>query len=955
MRKLTSFATIAFVLALSSGLALAQSTYTWDGSASGDWSAGWSSGYPNAAGDTANVGNSADITIDVADALMNHLNLTGATNTWTIGGTNPLTFSDYDADASGALSDPERGTLYVEGTLNLNAELQHAGSRMRFTGPGTIHLNGGMFADTGMYRDLVNGTVVINSNVAGWFRNYTGGTVRIGADADLGGFMLDMEGGILESTPEYNVMEMSQTDTTNGRLRLRSWGAGGTFAAVGTDFTLAWGGLSTLETVTLPTSGTMIRLGGATSDHTTIIKNDVLSDTIIGLYRVPGVLTLKGGGNAIEGIIEGDIISSVGATEGDVALGGSGTLVVKGSSSSLAGDIFIGGESGVVRLANANALANQGTVVFGLRAAYSHPGGSTGAVIENSSQVSEFTRNLGTGAGEVMWGPTTSHRGGFSAYEQDFTVAIGGTASPTLLVWAGDGGVTSAFAAANQHNHYTELLFGSERSTHTVLFKNDIQLGARRETSPGSGEYYLIDGERWFNVAKGTTDAPEVDIQGDLSDNYQWGGENKLNSTSVNKTGPGTLVLSGNNTFHGGLKMYEGVVRINGANALPTDARYWNSDTDERAGTAVYMAAGAPILEGSANYTSFTAVPTTWGSSSFAIRFDDNLEKAGFSAYGADFTVNIGGSGAKYTWAGVSNYMEATTALLFNSDRATHTVRWVNPIQLTSTAAGSRTVEVTDGLADIDAEMQGALSEGFEAPGSLIKTGLGTLELSADNTYTGLTDVTAGRLMLSGSVAGDVSVAVGSVLAGSGTVGGDAGIAGALEVALAPTDDGLNIVGALNLSSATDSLALNGTLETGVDYTLASYGTLSGTFEEVFLNDVLVADLTAIGGTHELVYDANALQLLAATVAITGDVNGDGIVDYQDLGIMAGNWNMTSGADLSMGDLNGDGAVDYQDLGIMAGNWNYGVTATGTVVPEPATMGLLAIGGIAALIRRRRS
>jgi hypothetical protein len=38
----------------------------------------------------------------------------------------------------------------------------------------------------------------------------------------------------------------------------------------------------------------------------------------------------------------------------------------------------------------------------------------------------------------------------------------------------------------------------------------------------------------------------------------------------------------------------------------------------------------------------------------------------------------------------------------------------------------------------------------------------------------------------------------------------------------------------------------------------------------------------------------------------------------------------------------------------MAGNWNYGVTATGTVVPEPATMGLLAIGGIAALIRRRK-
>jgi hypothetical protein len=118
-------------------------------------------------------------------------------------------------------------------------------------------------------------------------------------------------------------------------------------------------------------------------------------------------------------------------------------------------------------------------------------------------------------------------------------------------------------------------------------------------------------------------------------------------------------------------------------------------------------------------------------------------------------------------------------------------------------------------------------------------------------------------------------------------------------------------------------------------------------------------DETALVGSGTL--SQSQISFGSATVeivlqqAITGDVNGDGIVDYQDLGIMAGNWNMTSGADLSMGDLNGDGAVDYQDLGIMAGNWNYGVTGTGTVVPEPATMGLLAIGGIAALIRRRRS
>jgi hypothetical protein len=166
--------------------------------------------------------------------------------------------------------------------------------------------------------------------------------------------------------------------------------------------------------------------------------------------------------------------------------------------------------------------------------------------------------------------------------------------------------------------------------------------------------------------------------------------------------------------------------------------------------------------------------------------------------------------------------------------------------------------------------------------------------------------------------------------------------------------DLLAVEGTLSIGSDC-AMFIDGVLDSATTYTLASYDTLSGAFAEVYLNDVLVTDLSSVNGTHELVYDVNALQLVALNPSVVGDVNGDGIVDYQDLGIMAGNWNMTSGADLSMGDLNGDGAVDYQDLGIMAGNWNYGVTATGTVVPEPATMGLLAIGGIAALIRRRRS
>jgi len=46
------------------------------------------------------------------------------------------------------------------------------------------------------------------------------------------------------------------------------------------------------------------------------------------------------------------------------------------------------------------------------------------------------------------------------------------------------------------------------------------------------------------------------------------------------------------------------------------------------------------------------------------------------------------------------------------------------------------------------------------------------------------------------------------------------------------------------------------------------------------------------------------------------DLNGDGTVDGQDLGILLGSWSGTGAAD-----LNGDGTVDGQDLGILLGSW----------------------------------
>jgi hypothetical protein len=57
---------------------------------------------------------------------------------------------------------------------------------------------------------------------------------------------------------------------------------------------------------------------------------------------------------------------------------------------------------------------------------------------------------------------------------------------------------------------------------------------------------------------------------------------------------------------------------------------------------------------------------------------------------------------------------------------------------------------------------------------------------------------------------------------------------------------------------------------------------------------------------------------------LRGDANGDGMVDVGDLGILAANYGMTSGATWSKGDFNNDGMVDVGDLGILAANYGTG-------------------------------
>ena len=94
-------------------------------------------------------------------------------------------------------------------------------------------------------------------------------------------------------------------------------------------------------------------------------------------------------------------------------------------------------------------------------------------------------------------------------------------------------------------------------------------------------------------------------------------------------------------------------------------------------------------------------------------------------------------------------------------------------------------------------------------------------------------------------------------------------------------------------------------------------------------------------------YDTNGDGTPDGVGTYQGDFNLDGVVNATDLQIMKGGFGAAGG--YADGNANCDTVVNATDLQILKGNFGLSASA----VPEPLTIGLLSLGGV-ALLRRRR-
>jgi len=186
----------------------------------------------------------------------------------------------------------------------------------------------------------------------------------------------------------------------------------------------------------------------------------------------------------------------------------------------------------------------------------------------------------------------------------------------------------------------------------------------------------------------------------------------------------------------------------------------------------------------------------------------------------------------------------------------------------------------------------------------------------------------SGKLLLDGGVLSGGGTLAGAVQNNAGTVRPGASNSGLGTISVSGTFmqaiDGLLSIDATtsqsgrvaSLGNATINGTLSVTLRSGsypspeTEFVILSAPLLSGTFAQVESNEEV-----------EVIYAANQVRVrFTDPPMLPGDLNGDGIVNGDDLGILLGLWG-SSCPDPCLGDLDGDGAVDGSDLGTLLGSW----------------------------------
>ncbi len=259
------------------------------------------------------------------------------------------------------------------------------------------------------------------------------------------------------------------------------------------------------------------------------------------------------------------------------------------------------------------------------------------------------------------------------------------------------------------------------------------------------------------------------------------------------KSGAGTTALSVQNTYTDGTTINGGSLNLTGGGGGSGTIR--GTVTVNAGGTLQLSAGDATGYNGGA--TCLTVINLVGGTLNVSATANQTLGSA---------VINLTGGSITGTASGNLDFFGGASAL---NSLAANTTATISGVALSPLRQGSTVFTVAAGTtpSGIDLDISSVIKtspSGDAASAVLTKAGLGTLRLSGANTYAKPTIVSAGTLLVNGSLAAGSTVTVAS----GGTLGGTGVLKGPTSVAAGATlTPGNNAIGTLTINN---SLALAG-------------------------------------------------------------------------------------------------------------------------------------------------
>ncbi len=861
----------------------------------------------------AGTSNNKIIALGTLSIGANTLTVTGATN-YSLGfGATTLTGNAvFNANTGGLIlgSISESGGSYSL-TKTGSQSLQITGNTS-YTGATTISAGNLQLGNGGTTGSLpntssfsINGTLIINRSNA-----FT-------QAADLNGHALTGSASFAQAGTGTTTLSLMNTYTgataaTAGTLSINTIADYGNDSAIGrgtagTPIILGGGNNGA-------TTGTLVYTGGAQSSNRTIQVGSINQN------NTGGARIINNGTGALT-FTAATFTPTYTQTNNNVrnlTLGGTNGGTINGTIQNISGTMRVGlikVGSGTWALGGINTYTDNTDVHAGTLGLQSGATTVTQTLAALRFQVADGTlASNKTGAGDLSTTFTSVARA--AGATGNFVSAGGTNGTDNSVNITGAAGFINAglyfggseFASRNSTNGFVRALaYGSDTNAvavNTITAGRHVKINAPASSFSGVGISLLSlnlqgDSVNWTNTS-GTLTAP-----------------------GILKSGGGSSTISGGNVTGGGNT--ELVVRTD----LATDNLTISSNLTQGSGVLTKSGAGTLTLSGTNTYTGQTHV------------------NAGTLSIGANVHLGAEATGATLNLKGGT--LQATgTFGLFNGTAGTNNRNVTLLDQSGIAVTGSNTLTIAGVISN---NANAVTAPGFN------KTGTGTLDVSGVNTYTGVTNVNAGTLLVSGN--GSINTTSAINVAAGARIANNSSVALALAPTLSGNGTGSRAVyggtGTLNAALTLDNVG--DVLSPGNSPGIQTFGVNQSWASNSY--DWELNDWTAsVAGT-------NIDQInITGNLTLTGAAPGSYILNVFSLtsGNLTGdvpNFSETNKTWTILTTTAGITGFNASYWTINTGNFTSSPTATGTwsvaqsgnnlilnyvAVPEPATIALLASG-----------